>query len=166
MRLYGRYEEDFNSIKHTNTKKYVKEHYEEYKKLIYAYTYYKENYMNYYKAYNTDKLKDGLLPERWKINLGRLLKIIDIYCDTQEEFDEWLEVVNASISDYQQMLMYPKNLEKLQKTCNGEEFYNNVTKLKEMNTFTERNTAIDRMINGDVKVEDTATIWDFEKEIL
>jgi len=111
FRLYGNYSEPFNQVKDLNLRSFVQEHYADYIELIHNYAYYKQNFMTLLHNYKTEGLIS--MPERWKINVGRLLKIIDIYCDTQEEFTKWVQVVNSSMNDYKAMLIYPNVVAKL-----------------------------------------------------
>jgi hypothetical protein len=111
LRLHGVIQEDFNVAKNTDKTEYVKQNYDAYRQLIYNFVYWKANYTKQMHGYTADMLKSGLA-ERWKINIGRLLKIIDAYCDTQEEFNSWIVTLNNSIQDYQDMLKFPAVAEK------------------------------------------------------
>lgn len=117
FRLYGTLTEDFNKVKTIDVKQFVTEHLEEYKALVYTYNYYKDNIMKELKRFNADKLRQDI-PHRWLINIGRLLKIIDLYCDTQEEFDYWINIINEVLNDYEVMLEYPNLYEKVSKRLN------------------------------------------------
>lgn len=147
LRLYGNFEEDFNSIKYVNIKEFVQQNIEQYKKLIYAYTYYKENYVKYFHKYDASLLKSDI-PFRWKTNLGRLLKMIDVYCDSQQEFNEWVKVINKSLDDYEDMLLYPALLDKLSQKVSATEFSSIVNGLSSHKTFTDRNKSIINMLEG------------------
>ncbi len=74
--------------------------------------------------------------------------------------------MNKSLADYEHMLLYPKNIDRLQKSLTPEKFYDKVIELRKVDVYGTRNTLIDNCINGDTPVKDTTTIWDFEKEIL
>lgn len=108
LRFYGEYTEDFNALLNINIPKYVSNNTEYFKNIIYNYVYYKENYTKYIHNYNTNVLED--VSSRSKTNLGRVLKVIDMYCDTQEEFDHYMNVLNTSMKDYKEMLKYPDNV--------------------------------------------------------
>ena len=108
LRLHGVLTQDFDSIAKINVKDYVKENLNKYVDIIRAFHYYKSNLFNelhYYKYIPTDSY-----PERWKTNIGRLLKIVDVYSCSQEEFDKWAGVLSSAIRDYQEMLIYPDSL--------------------------------------------------------
>jgi hypothetical protein len=109
FRLHGRFTENFNEIRRVDVSQYVRDHLQEYKDIIYAFTYYKEHATAEQHHWGFPDLNG--LPERWKLNVGKLLKTVDLYCDSQEEFDQWCGIVLASIDDYKEMLEYPVLLE-------------------------------------------------------
>jgi hypothetical protein len=102
FRLSGVFKEDFNKVKGINVQEFVNNNFDKYKSIIYTLTYFKENVNKELKRFNTDKLNK--FPARWTTNINRLLKIIDLYCDTQEEFDMWIKVINDTTSDYKIMI--------------------------------------------------------------
>jgi len=108
MRFYGVLTEDFNKGTHTNNKQLVKTNLDKYKEIIYNLTYYKKNIQASMHDYDTSKLIK--MPSRWKINIGRLLMVINVYSDTQDEFNSFINEINNSIEDYQAMLIYPKRV--------------------------------------------------------
>lgn len=137
FRLHGVFQEDFNQTKSLNIPAFVTSKLEDYKKLIYAYTYYKEHLLEFYHGYTLNF--PYKCPSRWKTNLGRLFKIIDVYSANQAEFDKWVNIVHNVLVDYEEMLVYPELLEATAKTMNGkeyEQFYRNLIGHK---TFKERN---------------------------
>jgi hypothetical protein len=140
LRLYGSFQEDFNQTKSLNLVKHVEEKLEDYKKLIYAYTYYKEHLLQYYHGYTLNLT--FVCPPRWKTNLGRLFKVIDVYCNSQEEFNTWVNVVQQSMIDYEEMLKYPQLLADAAKTMNGKEYAEFFKGVQEQKTFIERNEFI------------------------
>lgn len=161
FRFYGNFIERFNTIKEMNIKEFVKEHMKDYIELIHNYEFYRLNYKKLLHNYDTKGLIS--MPERWKTNMGRLLRTIDLYCDSQEEFNEWISVINKSMNDYKAMLIYPSLIEQLYKKLgipkakykefrtpkdvlieltNDRDKYNYVTRLLTSNTFLERNLLI------------------------
>ena len=105
FRLHGYFMEDFNSIKTVDTSKLVAQNMNFYKDLVYTLTYYKQNLNYELHHYKTNKIVKSN-NSRWVTNIGRLLKIVDLYCDSQEEFDSWLITINESLRDYEEMLKY------------------------------------------------------------
>lgn len=133
LRLYGTLSEDFNKVKGVDIPKFVTEHFEEYKDIIYTFTYYKTNIMKELKRFNAERLNQNV-PHRWLINIGRLLKVIDLYCETQEEFDAWIDVINKAIMDYKDMLTYPEILNKTKHRMSPED----IRSVRHIDTFTDR----------------------------
>jgi hypothetical protein len=116
FRLSGVLTEDFNSIKNYDVHKLVSENIEYYKDLIHTISYYrvKDNVLFELKQFKTDKLRNDI-PERWKVSIGRVLKVIDLYCENQVEFDKWVGIINSSIEEYVLMVGYVKEFEKFSK---------------------------------------------------
>jgi hypothetical protein len=168
LRLYGNFTEDFNEIKSVNIKKFVKDNFKEYEDLVRTFTFFKENLLDRYHNYGIEKLQTRYatsfgrvnMCERWKINLGRLLKVIDVYCDTQSEFDGWLVILSKSIQDYYDMLGYPAKVELLMKKLSNKEFGDEMHKVKQMKTYTERNKALDSLIRGEKPIVDKP-VWNY-----
>lgn len=153
FRLYGNYLEDFNQTIATDTNKFIKEHFNDYMELIYTFTYYKDNILKELKRFNADKLVD--MPQRWKTNIGRLLMIIDLYCQSQEEFDEWIEVINDSIKDYKDMLDFPTLLKQLSSKGGDQSVLK--AELYTAKTFTEKKKLINNFLSKKkVKSEDNS----------
>lgn len=155
FRFYGHYLEDFNNIKDVKIEKYVKENFIFYKNLIYTFTYFKKNLSQYNNKYTTDLFDN--YPARWKTNLGRILKTIDIYCDNQEEFDYWAKELNDCIKDYKSMLQYPNLMKKLvEEKTNVHNKY--MPTIKNKKTFTEKNEYINSILykkEEKLQLEDT-----------
>lgn len=137
FRLYGNITEDFNQIKDIDVSKFVTEHESDYKELVYGITYYKEFFNRELKHFKVENLR--VMPQRWKTNIGRLLKIIDLYCETQEEFNYWIGVINASLTDYAKMIEFGKMYNEL-KNVHGKKkgFLELNALLSSVNTYKER----------------------------
>lgn len=146
LRLYGKYTEDFNKIKFLDVKKYVTENFEKYKKFIYTLMYYKVNVNKELHKWDSKLLINT--PERWKTNLGRLLKIVDLYCDSQEEFNKWINVINVALKDYEQMLLYPELLEKTSKKLSNKEYTKLFGELNKIDSFIDKNKKLNQLLNG------------------
>lgn len=102
FRFSGKVTEDFNLLKNDDIKKMVAGNMDFYRDLILSFNYYKNNLFTERHNYNTNKLMN--LPHRWHLSVGKLLRIIDLYCDSQEEFDKWVDIVNESILSYASMI--------------------------------------------------------------
>jgi hypothetical protein len=160
LRLHGEFTENFNDVKDYTVEKFVKEHYQEYITLIRNYEYYRIHHMKYYHNYTIENLLS--LPKRWRTNIGRLLKFIDIYCDTNEEFQTWVQEVNKSIVDYKEMLKYPQKLKDAHKFLGPEDFTNLHKKLVNILSFKDKNIVIAEVLNKTTKQvsqEGNLSIW-------
>jgi hypothetical protein len=107
FRLHGNFKANFNEIRKVDVAEFVTKNLATYKDLVHTYTYYKQNLNEELHYYSINKLRP-FKSQRWSFNVGKLLKIIDLYCDSQEEFDEWIKVVNSSINDYQDMVEFER----------------------------------------------------------
>lgn len=109
FRLWGRFTADFNELSQLRSlEDFVKEHFDEFKQWIYDFTYYKENKQRELKRWQVNGLRK--MAQRWERSVSSLLQQLDMYCDTQEEFDEWIQVVNRAMQDYEDMLIYPESV--------------------------------------------------------
>jgi len=166
LRLYGKFQEDFNQTRGLDINKYVSDRMEDYKRLIYSVTYYKENLSKLFHNYDVSKL-DTHLPERWGTNLLRVTKLIDCYCLSQEEFDIYLLEINKALKDYREMLSYPttvktfiekmkvpkdkkvetlNDLVKYLKIKNDKELLAFITKVQQSETFIDKNNLLNNHI--------------------
>jgi hypothetical protein len=148
LRLYGNFTEDFNEIRSLNVKEYVTSHMHEYRDIISAFEYYRLNMPSCMHHYNTAKM--DLVPGRDKTNIGKLLSIIDLYCDTQTEFDSWIQVIIDSKEDYKEMLVYPSLLEKAKPKVSSRDLPDFTQKLKYCQTYKEKNKMLRQTVNGEV----------------
>jgi len=105
LRLYGVFTEDFNKYANVQPTDFVKKYRKEYDKLIETYEYYRLNYYKMLHNYTTMNLIP--LDQRHLTNINRLLKIVNVYSDTQEEYNKWVDVLNKSIYDYKAMIDFP-----------------------------------------------------------
>jgi hypothetical protein len=106
FRLHGTLQENFNDIVSMDIQRYVEENMERFKDIIHSLSFYKDNIQSHgYIINSTEKY-----PNRWKTSLGRLYKVIDYYCETQEEMDYWVSLIDKSIEDYKDMIKYPHKL--------------------------------------------------------
>lgn len=172
FRLYGRFTEDFNSMNSIDVEKFVKkpENWDFFIKMVRTYLYYKENYMKYMHNWNTDKLTAS--KGRDATNIGRLVRVADMCSSTQEEFDEWLVVINEARMDYLTMLQIPKHwhflIKKLEKQSKNENELSStvveyLTQLRKKNTAGEMIQQIREWIKEDVikKKSEEKDIFEF-----
>lgn len=147
FRLYGHFEEDFNEILGIDVPQFVTQHFDEYKRLLYAITYYKQHYTSLLHRYDRSKLR-YVESERWKTNIGLLLHTIDIYCKSQEEFDHWITIINDSLTDYEYMLQHKDNLSRVEKRLGPKEYAQFSESIKKAYTYKEKRHLIDVQLNG------------------
>ena len=116
LRFNGRINEDFNSGKNIDTKAFIRENYDKYVEVIKNILFYKENTTALIKSDYVgptelvEFFNKKSTPERWKTNLGRLVSVISMYTETEEEFNGICTELMDSLNDYQQMLRYPSML--------------------------------------------------------
>jgi len=98
FRFYGKFTEDFNALGAIDVDTLVENNFEKYKDMLYTYHYFKSNYRKHLHQYDRSKLMKT--QGRYATNINKLLNIVDLYSDTQAEFDEWVELINTSLEDY------------------------------------------------------------------
>jgi hypothetical protein len=162
-------------MKHIDVDAFVLENKEWYVSLARSYLYYQSNYIKYLHRYSAERLHT--VAGRDAVNLGRLLKIVDFYCDSQAEFDRWIDVINRAMEDYIEMLDIPSHFNKLvgkshskdeqldEKEQNQIEQYKK--QLRKFNTSREKVEQIKKWSRGDTpeQIKDQQ-VWGFDKEIL
>lgn len=116
FRLWGTYTEDFNALaRGVSPKNYAEENLQSFKELMYTYEYYidKLHYNPTEVLHGYDRTKIGKLLGRDGTNINKLLDVVDMYCDSQEEFNKWISILNLSMKDYRVMTSYPFAFEQL-----------------------------------------------------
>jgi len=144
FRVHGGFTEDFNKIRSINVEEFVKDNEKEYKKIIETLTYFKQNKHQSLHWWSVKPMQH--MPERWKSNIDKLLKIIDLYCDSQEEFDHWVGVVSASIQDYYEMSKFPPVWEKARKKLSSKDLEELKQLVKQKSLFKDK---VDVVVNFD-----------------
>lgn len=149
LRFYGTMNEDFIKLSTLDIPKFVKDNMDKYKELAYNIQYYRFNSDKELKRFNVNIPSN--IPSRWKVNIGRLLQVIDLYCDTQEEFNSWVKVVMDCMNDYKVMIECKPLYDKLDKR--GGELGVIKAKLKVADTFVERKALLEEFLEGKKIVE-------------
>ena len=154
IRLHGSMTENFNSIIEIDVEQYVKENKNTYIDIIRTFEYYKRNYLKEMHHYTFEMPSE--IPDRWKTNLGRLLRIIDLYSDNQEEFNKWTKILLDSVKDYKDMLKYYTHLEQAIKKFGetSDKYKELIKRLKTIKTFTKKNNEINETLQGKVSYKD------------
>jgi hypothetical protein len=157
FRLFGGFNQDFNVVKGINVEQYVREHKEEYLELLRNFSYYKENMFSLLQHYKADLID---MPERWLTNIGRLLRVVDLYSENQDEFNYWVNIINKSLLDYKDMLKYPDLLDKVMKKLNQKDFAEFHKEVSVANTFTRRIDMLQAKLTGRITTEVEPDFWD------
>lgn len=145
LRLYGDYQEPFNNISGMNVPKVVKDNIPEYRKLLETYAYFDDHYMSELSKYSNDFSSH---PQRWKTNLGRLARFVDLYSESQSEFDDWMMVIEDSMQDYKDMLTYPSLVAQGIKKGSKEWETSILPLVNKAKTFTGKKIIINRYLAG------------------
>jgi hypothetical protein len=158
FRFYGYFIEDFNQSNHVDLKEFVKSNMQEYKDLLYTITFYKENLFSELHHYKTTIFDDMRLPSRWYYNINSIMKIIDLYSDSFEEFEMWCRELQKCLLDYKNMLKYPKLLEEKVKLVGSKKGVELVSELDKFLTFTDKIRYLKGFDNVK-RVEDKNVFW-------
>jgi len=175
FRFYGWYEEDFNSMSQVNVDQFVKDNMNFYVDMVRTYLYYSTNYHSELKHFKTDKLFK--MSGRDATNLGRLIKIVNIYCDSQEEFDSWLITINECMEDYITMLSMTRYWTPFVKKISGDkkegeedEYVQDILdnyrkKLRKLGPAQNQIDQLKKWLDKDElpKATEDKVVWDFEK---
>ena len=111
LRLHGTLTEDFNKSLMLDTRKTYKENETHYKSIIESLTHYQNHWNEEIKDFTNDIPKK--MPNRWRMNIDILLRVVKLYSETQEEFNTWVQLIYDSIDDYSYMLRYATNCQEL-----------------------------------------------------
>jgi hypothetical protein len=146
LRFWGVLQEDFNQLKAVDISSFVKANFDKYKTLIYNIAYYREHLLDETKKYKESPMLSDI-PERWKINLGRLFKLCAAYSLTQDEYDTIVQQIYNCVNDYAAMLHYPKAQEIMTKRVSGKDLEKLQEDLNTESTFIIKNQLIEKQIN-------------------
>lgn len=152
MRLYGEFVEDTEEILYTDVESFVKEHDEDYKEIIRTLTYFKESLLSELDGFEVTLDMSGF-STRWKLSIKTLLKVVDLYSDSQEEFDEWQQLISERLEDYQEMLRYPKLLDRARGELDTHEKASLNKVLAGLDSFTDKVKKVQSYITGDEHAE-------------
>lgn len=113
LRFYGGFDEDFNAVDSIDINDFVKEHWEDYVGIVRTLAYFSrgENLMKELKHFELKvKLSSS---NRWNNSLNKLLRVVDLYCETQEEFDSYVAGIKSCMDDYDSMTRYTNSVQML-----------------------------------------------------
>ena len=152
LRLNGRFTENFDNVTDVNVEEWVVDKTDTYLEMIRTLLFYRDNLAKHQSRYEIR----GLVPlsQRWKLSAKKLLRIIDAYCETQEEFDSWVMTLNGSIKDYLDMIDYVPMFEKLEKKIGVAAMSAHSLKMSDMDTFTKKMEYMNTVYEGKVPLTD------------
>jgi hypothetical protein len=112
LRYYGCFTEDFNAVDKLNIEEFVDKHWDTYVGIIRTLAYYSipSNVLKELKHYKCSELSRS---NRWNNSLNKLLRIVDLYSSSQEEFDKYVLVVKQCLAEYESMVRYPELVQRL-----------------------------------------------------
>lgn len=116
FRFHGRITHDFSKDDSVDFKRVARESQLELRNLIKTLLWYKDNWSKEYSGYSYSL--NGVSP-RWELNISRILRFVDLYCDSQEEFSKMVALLKKSMVDYSSMLSYPALLEAVYEKINN-----------------------------------------------
>ena len=139
MRMFGEHKEPWNQIHRIDYKKHVDENPEFYTDIIYTINFYEEEFESELSRYNHDLLYQlhPQLSDRHSTSLTHLLNTIDLYCLSQDEFNDWITVVSECRQDYYDMLNYD-DLEKVASRKLRKGWEDIESELEKLNTYSAK----------------------------
>jgi hypothetical protein len=164
IRLYGALQEDFNSMKDVNAQEFVINNKQLYEDLIRTFTYYCENYHRELKKFSAEKFDKELrsMRGRWRINIARIMKFIDLYSDDQQEFNKWVALLLEANNDYLVMTEFPVLLEQSVnkgKVVGKEKHDSFLKRLFLTNTFSDKKKVINSFLADKQAVSLDKDLW-------
>lgn len=164
VRFWGTLKHDFNAIRGTNIEEFVGSHKHEYEALIRTFVYYEENYEKELKHYSTTNHSGNikLLRDRWKTNVGRIMKFIDLYSPDQETFDKYCKLLFSAHQDYNDMTEYPlfqEDIEKKKKQIIYKDYKKFKQELNSKQSFSEKKKIINKFLSDEQVVAEDTSFW-------
>ena len=116
FRLWGDYTEDFNLLKQgIHIPSYVQDNIDAFKELRSNYEFYgkalRERSKEVLHGYNRTSF--GVHVGRDNTNMNNILDGFDMFSESQEEFNKWIDIIKLSQRDYSTMTAFPFQLESL-----------------------------------------------------
>ncbi|OYT25608.1 MAG: hypothetical protein B6V02_03280 [Thermoprotei archaeon ex4572_64] len=147
LRFYGRYEENFESAATVNVENTVKRNKGIYEDIIRTFAYYKQNLSNSLHYY---KVKNNPFKGRHSLAFTRILKVVDAYSNTQEEFDAWVTtLIEANKEYYAFAREYPTLIEQLINKIGEKEAKAILkNKVRQLDTWADKKRLMNQYIIG------------------
>jgi len=149
MRFYGTYTHDFNEVQTINVENFIDENFDTYRSLVSTFTHFKEQLfdtpirwtMNIPENVPTTHQK---FPERWRINAEKLLRVVQLYSESEEEYRTWEKVLWDSVEDYHVMLQFQREFTRMKEQMSSKDFQELRGSLKKFDTFKQKLAKIKR----------------------
>lgn len=156
FRFYGKIAHDFSKDDDKDFGRIARENQVRLRAYIKTLLYYKSNW---YKETHNYKYNITGFSNRWTLNISRLLRYVDIYCESQEEFDEYVKLMLTCMKDYEQMLKYPYLVE-LCKEKDEDAFKDCINFINSKNSFIDKNEALRSFMSGEsVRKSESLNKW-------
>jgi hypothetical protein len=146
FRFHGQLTEDFNSLPHTDVQRFVETNIDNYKKLIYAFTYYKNNVKE--EGHNWTR-QETAFGGRWDTTLTRVLDIVSMYAESQEEFTLIEKQMLSSMKDYGDMIEFGKVMKRSEDKINEKERSELENNVKKQKLFKDKISVLKSHLKGE-----------------
>lgn len=145
FRFYGRINHDFSLDDNIDFGSLARESSPLFQAVIRSLVYYKGEGYKELKGYKF--LLEGF-PQRAHLMISRMLRYLDLYCDSQKEFDKYFKALIEAHHDYNAMVAYPSFLEEAKTKGNPKDFKTFFTKfIKLEKKFSVKLKFLDNFIN-------------------
>jgi hypothetical protein len=147
LRFYGTYQHDFNEVQTVNVEDFVKENFDTYRSLIATFAYYKEKLFDLERKWDM-KIPSRVpgtnvpFPERWRINCEKLLRVVQLYSESEAEYRTWEKVLWDAMEDYQDMLKYHQDVPLVRERLSKKEWFDVKAAVKKATTFKQKLAAL------------------------
>ena len=161
LRMYGEHTEKWSDLYKIDYKKHVDENHKFYTDIIYTINFYEEEFESELSRYNHDLLYKlhPQLSDRHSTSLTHLLNTIDLYCESQDEFNGWITVVAECIQDYYDMLNYD-DLEKVASRKLRSEWDEIEPELEKLNTYSAKTRLLKKKMEPKKEQKkDRVSVW-------
>jgi hypothetical protein len=83
-------------------------------------------------------------PERWRINAEKLLRVVQLYSESEAEYRTWEKVLWDSVHDYYDMLTFQREITRMKESMSKKDFDELRASLKKFDTFKQKLSKIKR----------------------
>lgn len=149
IRLYGHYTHDFNEVQNINVDKFIEDNFDTYRSLVSTFGHFREQLFNLPVRWSMSVPEDvpgtkHRFPERWRINAEKLFRVIQLYCESEEEYRTWEKVLWDAVEDYHTMLTFQREFTRIKESMSNKDFQELRGSLKKFDTFKQKLNKIKR----------------------